>query len=238
MTTDVLPDDVLIEIFDFHLNGMSIFDDDMNDEYGMIRWHTLVHVCQRWRQLIFTSPCRLGLVLEYNGKKPMREMLDVWPVLPIAIRLRALESLLKPSHADNIVDALDLENHARIHEIKLDEFPRSHWDRFVGAMQKPFPQLRNLQIGCSGGATAVLPISDLFLGGSVSHLQKLRLENIQFPFPGVQKQLLTANNLVELSLWTTPLSGYISPEAMVICLSAMPRLEILLFRVDFPRFRP
>src|ERR1700742_2401493 len=46
-----LPDDALLETFSFYV-------DQALDEDG---WHTLVHVCRRWRYIVLSSPQRLNL---------------------------------------------------------------------------------------------------------------------------------------------------------------------------------
>ena len=55
---DILPDDVLLEIFDFY---MIIPSYTGNPRYKA--WQSLVHVCRRWRILVFGSPRRLDLRL-------------------------------------------------------------------------------------------------------------------------------------------------------------------------------
>jgi hypothetical protein len=71
---DILPDDVLLEIFEI---------DTVNEDIH--RWHTLVHVCRRWRTVVFASTHHLNLQLRRMSKTPVREMLDIWPALPIFI---------------------------------------------------------------------------------------------------------------------------------------------------------
>lgn len=51
------------------------------------------------------------------------------------------------------------------------------------------------------------------------------------PYPTLSTLLLSASDLVELSLYKIPATGYIPPEAMVVCLAALPRLNT--FRVGF-----
>jgi hypothetical protein len=46
-------------------------------------WHTLVHVCPRWRRVVFASLHHLNLRLLCTEKTHVREMLDVWQTLPI-----------------------------------------------------------------------------------------------------------------------------------------------------------
>jgi hypothetical protein len=84
---DVLPDEVLLEIFDIYLDGSwDELDDSMFPEKGFeTAWRPLVHVCRRWRSVIFGSPCRLDLKLNCTGKTPARDTLDVWPALPISV---------------------------------------------------------------------------------------------------------------------------------------------------------
>ena len=51
-------------------------------------------------------------------------------------------------------------------------------------------------------------------------------------------QTLYATHLSRLSLRNTPISGYISPEAMATCLATLPNLEILSIGFQSPRSRP
>ena len=80
----------------------------------------------------------------------------------------------------------------------------------------------------------VLP--DSFLGGSAPHLRFLGL--MSFPFPGIPKLLLSATHLVQIRLWNIPHSGYISPEAMATCLSALTSLEFLQLNFESPESCP
>ena len=66
-TTNILPDDILLRIFDFC---------GCEEE-----WQTLVHVWRRWRFLVFGTPrhWHLDLQLVCTDKKPVRRMLDIWP---------------------------------------------------------------------------------------------------------------------------------------------------------------
>jgi hypothetical protein len=101
-------------------------------------------------------------------------------------------------------------------------------------MQQPFPALTHLWLRPMGETALVDP--DSFLDGSAPHLQELILSYI--PFPGLPKLLLSATFLVDLSLWNIPHSGYISPEAMVNCLSMLTRLKSFVIEFDSPRSRP
>ena len=79
-------------------------------------------------------------------------------------------------------------------------------------------------------------ISDSFLGGSAPQLQFLGLRSI--PFPGLPKLLSSATHLTRLHLSNSPHSGYISPEAMVTCLSPSTSLEVLSLEFQSPQSCP
>ena len=104
----------------------------------------------------------------------------------------------------------------------------------VPAMLESFPALESILLGADDSEMAVVP--DSFLGGSVPRLQLFTLHAI--PFPALPTLLTSARNLLDLHLSGIPLSGYISPEVMVTCLSALPRLGALRFQFDSPQSFP
>ena len=61
-------------------------DEEPEDE-DIEAWHTLVHVCRNWRNVVFGSPRRLNLHLCCTKRTPVRENLDIWPQLPIIIKV-------------------------------------------------------------------------------------------------------------------------------------------------------
>ncbi|KAH8996952.1 hypothetical protein EDB86DRAFT_953972 [Lactarius hatsudake] len=75
-TIDVLPDNVCLEIFDFCLRGSTKFKAEVIERTR--KWRILVHVCQRWRRVIFASPCRLDLHLSCSYGIPVRPNLGCW----------------------------------------------------------------------------------------------------------------------------------------------------------------
>jgi len=85
--------------------------------------------------------------------------------------------------------------------------------------------LTYLDIRCDEEETAPPVVSDWFLGGFAPRLRKLSLDHI--PYPGLSRLLLSAFDLVEISLWHIPHSGYISPQAMANSLSTLNKLESL-----------
>ena len=229
VTIDMLPEDVLIDIFDDCVAYVGY-----SSKYE--GWEVLVHVCQRWRYLVFRSPLRLNLRIRCTAKTPVREKLAIWPPLPMTIS----HSQYEPSAAsttncgeDNIIAALG--HNDRIWEIYLTT-PRSLLESIFVAMQTTFAELKNLHLYALDDIAPVVP--DSFLGGSAPQLRYLFSARIQFPFPVLRKLLLSAPNLVTLHLIGIPHSAYFSPEAMVTCLAALTRLKQLYIGFKSPQSRP
>ena len=214
-----LSDDVLLEIFDLY----------RKDHYNNPRplpvwkWHILVHVCQRWRQLVFSSPSRLNLHIHCTYGTAVRKDLCIWPAFPIVLDLY-IAIHLTPDDEDNAIAAL--ENSDRVHSVML-YLTGPQLANMAMVMSKPFPLLTSLKIHSIVGNDPVLPGE--FLGGPAPRLQELYLHSI--PFLALPTLLLSANNLITLVLSMIPRTGYIPPEAMVVCLSALPRLKTFL--IDF-----
>jgi hypothetical protein len=163
----MLPDVALLEIFDFYAHPTS--------------WDTLVHVCRKWRNVVFDSPLRLNLRLLCTDSTPVRKTLDVWPLLPIDIRGFGQEKW----GADNIVAAL--EHNDRIYSLDLWDVPNSQLENVLPVMQQPFPA--HLRFNLKDETALVIPAS--FLGGSAPRLESLILNRI--PFPGLPKLLLSTH---------------------------------------------
>jgi hypothetical protein len=228
VTFGALSDDVLLEIFDFYLACMiNVEKYCFSRHRHQDAWHTLVHVCKRWRSIVFASPHRLKLQLLCTSTRPVQNSLDIWPELPIVISGRLGKS------NNNIIAAL--EQHNRVAKIDMYDIPHSLLTR-MRAMEtsniNPFSALTFLWLHSEEINAPALP--DSFLGGSAPRLQTLYLSGI--PFPALPNLLLSAHDLVELHLWRVPLSGYFSPDAMVSGLSALTTLEKL--DLDFRSPRP
>jgi hypothetical protein len=229
---DVLPDVALLEIFDFYVGqeGQNL----RVDENQIHAWCTLVHVCRKWRDLVFGSPRRLGLRLWYNTRFSLKKMLDIWPPLHFAIKVDLPRGF--DVYNDNIVVALESEHKDRICRIELWDFQSWQLEEVLAAMHQPFPALTCLGLGLEDHEDATVPdIPNSFLDGSAPHLRTLVLDYI--PFPGLPNLLLSATHLVELHLWRIPHSVYFPPELLVDCLSVLTRLENLKFQFESPQTR-
>jgi len=220
MTIDILPDDVLLEIFHFYLVSRR-----------SAGWRGLVQVCQRWRNLVFGSPLHLGVKLPCAARTSLGETLDVWPALPISVD-QHLCSMLSQVECENLLAILEL--HQRVCEIDRTAVSNEHLEQVGQTMQKPFPALTKLLLESSSPPPLVLPNS--FLGGSAPRLRVLELKHI--PCPALPNLLMSTTDLRHLYLSSIPLSSYIPSQVMVTCLSQMTRLKTLAIEFYSSRSRP
>jgi hypothetical protein len=221
---DVLPDDVLLEIFDFYMVLRPVGEFKRDTE----AWQALVHVCRRWRCLVFASPRRLNLRLCCTPDTPARDRLDVWPALPLVIG----GSMASSSGTDNVIAALGQIN--RVCYVSLWDLAGWQIEQVLAAMQVPFPKLTYLKLMSNDETPRLIP--DSFLDGSAPRLQYFCLSGI--PFPGLPRLHLSATHLVVLDLFDIPHSGYISPEAIVALLSVLPSLDVLILKFRSPQSLP
>ena len=236
---DALSDDVLLDIFDFYLSWYYL----VQDKRCVEAWQLLIHVCRRWRSVVFRSPRRLDLrlcstTLLRTSQTPARDALDDWPDLPVIVQglfyglwdrnVRVISALLRT----NRVSEVDIRVGSRDSESE-------QWEEVLTAMEMPFPNLRRLKLGLFRVPKVIsssVPIPDTFLGGSAPRLRYLELEYISFP--RIPKLLLSATHLVYLHLRHIPHSGYISPEAVATCLSVLTSLNTLSLEFESPLSRP
>ena len=221
---DTLPDDALLEIFNFNVNDYY----DLSLEERDQAWQTLVHVCRRWRCIVFGSPRHLDLQLVCRNRTPARDMLDIWPALPLIVVFDGDS----PGSMDNFFAALECTD--RVYQIDLEIRQSLDLEILLAVLQRPFPELTLLLLRSTAETVAVVP--DSFLGGSAPRLISVWLLGI--PFPGLPKLLLSATHLVSLYLYNIPHSGYFSPDMMVTVLSTLTSLEQLLLEFDSPRSCP
>ena len=189
-----------------------------------------MRVCRRWRSVVFGSPGHLDLSLVCTTRTPVRDALDIWPSLPLAIRYGRDST----GSVDNIIAALERTD--RVREAYLFGAPNSNSEIILAALQQPFPELRVLWVGLYGRYGTVLSVPDSVLGGSAPRLENLMLSNVLFP--GLLKLLFSTTHLVALQLIDIPHSGYISPDTMVIALSMLTSLSRLELMFTSPRSCP
>jgi hypothetical protein len=210
----MLPDHALLEIFDFYRINRS-----------RIQWWSLpVHICRRWRQIIFESPLRLNLQILCTHLTPVKKYLGIWPAFPIVIDYPP--RMPTTTRADNVEKnniIAALKHPSRISFIRLHVFGiyGTLAKNILKAMEEPFPVLTHLEIDLDLEREPVIPAE--FLGGSAPRLQEIILSS--FPYPILPTLLLSTTDLIKLDISDIPPNGYISPEAVAASLVALPRLE-------------
>ncbi|KAI9430943.1 hypothetical protein H4582DRAFT_2103491 [Lactarius indigo] len=226
-TINTLTGDVLLEIFDLIRSSSPTTDFQIRyprswDAPPVWKWHPLVHVCRRWREIIFESPLRLDLQVLCTHGTPVRKDLGCWPPnFPIAIGHGYNSTRgLTPEDEDNVFAAL--EQRGRVRHINLS-VTDVVLEKVATLMLEPFPELRDLAISSRSQNMPILP--DGFLGGSAPSLRQISFDGI--PFPALPTFISSASNLAKLILVDIPQTGYISSVGFVACLAALPRLEHL-----------
>jgi hypothetical protein len=137
----MLSDDVLLEMFTFYVDKVLRADD----------WHTLIHVCRRWRTIVLASPRRLNLQLLCTSRRPMRQIPDVWLALPIVVS-DAHDAM---NDTDSILAALEHTDCVR--EIVLENVSNQLLEEFAALPPDPFPVLTCLRLRSIYESPPVLP---------------------------------------------------------------------------------
>ena len=192
-------------------------------------WHRLIHVCRKWRSLVLASPRRLDLQLVYTFKRKacvMKQALDRWPTLPIAISYAWNYTGRPPlTLEDEINVTFALYHPNRIRHINL--FLTGSLLLEIGAQS--FPALEYLWLRSSNLTESPLTLPVGFLGGSAPRLRQICIDGVIFP--SLPLLLSSTRDLVSLRLSSVSRSAYFSPETLSIGLSAATRLKSL--HIDF-----
>ncbi|KAH9042832.1 hypothetical protein EDB84DRAFT_1472611 [Lactarius hengduanensis] len=218
VTIEVLSDDVILNIFRHNLGASPRF------------WPTLTHVCQRWRQIIFTSPLGLDLRLYCTHRTPVLKTLDRWLALPIIVHYGGSPTLDPPTpeDEDNIVAALKRSD--RVCSINLT-ISTSLLTKLL-AIEKPFSTLEELVLRSLDNVQLTLP-STLTWGTRLRTIHSTRIA-----FPALPQLLSSSENLVNLRLHEIPSSGYLSPKALANALSGTTQLQSLSLHFLSPSSLP
>ena len=223
VTIEMLPDNVLLEIFDIY--RMANIQSLRGRPW---RWHKLVHICRSWRQVVLASPLRLDLQLTCSYGTPVRKLLDCWPPLPLAIQYGGIPGRVPPAPEDddNIIAAF--QHPKRIWKIELT-MTNTLLKRLEPLMQEPFPMLSHVEIS-QHNAGWVLPSA--FLGGSTPCLRAIHVYRI--PFPALPTLHLSMKSITSLGLIKIPSNGYLSPDTIVTSVSMLTQLETLSILFQSP----
>jgi hypothetical protein len=208
VTIGKLSDEVLLAIFRHYLDASPRL------------WSRIVHICRKWRRLVFASQRDLHLRLFCTHGTPVLKALNCWPALPIIAQYGGSLGLDQsaPEDEDNIVAAL--KHTDRVISISLT-VTNSLLDR-LSAIERPFSELEDLVL-LSRYHSMWLTLPSSFGWGT--RLRTLHLTRVAFP--ALPQLLRSSTNLVDLQLHEVRSPGLFSPEALTDALSGMAQLRSL-----------
>ena len=182
-------------------------------------WPMLTHVCQRWRQIVLTSPLGLCLRLYCTHGTPVLKDLDFWPPFPLVVNYGGSPMLDPPAPRDeeNVMAALKQFDRVGYISLTVTDTLLKH----LSKISEPFSTLEELALQSRANVQVTLPSA--FRWGP--RLRTLYLTG--FPFPALLQHLSPSTSLVDLRLHEIPSVGYFPPDAFANALSELAKLETL-----------
>ena len=145
----MLSDDVLLEIFDLYQKNRY----NAPRPLPVWKWYLLLHVCKRWRQVIFSSPYRLDLQVLCTYGTRVRKNLCIWPAFPIVLDIYSWRNLTH-NNEDNALASLEHSDRLCSVGLYVTDF---QWAKMATVLGKPFPLLTHFKIYSIDRNVPVLP---------------------------------------------------------------------------------
>ncbi|KAH9010356.1 hypothetical protein EDB83DRAFT_426995 [Lactarius deliciosus] len=207
VTIRELSDNFLLNIFRYYL--------DVSPQH----WPRLVHICRRWRRIVFESQQTLHLRIFCTHGTPVLKTLPCWPAMPIVVEYGGSLAPDPPAPEDeeNIMAALRQSD--RVSSINLTVM-NSLLEK-LSAIETPFSELEDLVLLSLDGMPLTLPSA--FRWGP----RLRRLHSTRIAIPGLLQLLDSSTNLVDLQLHEAFDSWQFPPEALTNVLSGMAQLQSL-----------
>ena len=222
-TIEMFPDNVLLNIFLHFLDGSSQL------------WRTIVHVSERWRQIIATSPLGLELgVLHPTSGTTVIKTLESWYHLPLVVTYEGSPMLVPPApdNKDNIV--AKITQSGRISSISLT---------ITGSLQANFSTIRKRPLELGDHAEDPIPLSkdsvQLTLHNYFRRHTRLRTLHLALVVnPSILQCISSSRHLVDFQLHLYDVSSVenLSPEAFVNAFSQTPQLQFLSLHLPSATF--
>ena len=193
LTINQLPDEVLLEIFDSYRQDINSYDYQWGEKHV---WINLVHVCRKWRAVVFASYVRLDLGVLVGPKKPGHIKTILSGPLPISINYQYNRESVTGSALWRM--CATLKRHDRVRKITFQGM-RANFDKFFKLTNRAFPVLDTLSLHFCGPYEPKIP--DTFLRGpdlSDLHLRHLELTGVSLP--SISRFLSSATALTDLVL--------------------------------------
>jgi hypothetical protein len=206
VTIEKLSDEVLLRTFLHYLDSSPQF------------WHTVVHICRRWRHIIFTSHQTLRLRLFCTHGTPVSKTLDCWPALPIVVEYGGCSELKPPGPEDEENVLAALKHSDRVSSIHLT-VTKSLLKK-LSSIRGKFSELKDLVLLSHSDRPLTLPST--FLSGP--RLRRFHSTGVSFSAP--LRFLLSSRDLVDVQLHDIPDSS-LSPKTLADALSRLAHLRSL-----------
>ncbi len=225
MTIDNLPNELLIVIFDFYLLHWQNINRlwERGFQFG---WFNLLHVCRKWRAVLFASSSRLGLtfVLTPKGGNMKTILSRHFPPLSIAInynhRYRHITGMAKDMR--RLLGALKRPDRIRGIDLYASNAD-GELAKFFEAMKCPFPALESLALYDDQDRALKIPITFLNETNLRLRLRSLKLHPICLT--SISQLLSSATALTDLSL--TIDTHHPQPPDMLLLLAQLQGLPYL-----------
>ena len=194
-----------------------------------------MHVCRRWRRLIFETSSFLGIYLVCNPRVPVAAMLAHFPsTLPLAIDYIRWDRRTAARQQEGMMLALRRPERVRRIRISVPDWVHPlRRQRLIMAIDDEFPKLEFFYIARSFDSSeehSALVLPDKFRAPRLRNLILFSLSlSIQSPV------ITTALGLVTLSLLLSPPFNRFHPNDLLQLVSRTPQLETLDFRSDVSR---
>ena len=200
-----LPDKVLLDVFSYFVQ---VFPRN---------WPTLVHICHKWRRIVFAYEQSLQLRLFCTHGTPVRTTLACWPrTLPIVVEYGGSPELDPPTLEDENDIMAALNQPDRVHSISLTI--TSSLLKKLSAIKRPFSKLEHLILLSLDNVQLTLPRT--FRWG-----QRLRrLHSTRIVIPALIRSYYSS---MDLQLHEVPNPWYLSRNALPDALSRMAQLRSL-----------
>ena len=207
VTIGELSDKVLLKIFCHFLDA------------SPRHWPTLMHICRKWRRIVFGSQRALRLQLFCTHGMAVLKTIDCFPALPIVVQYGGSQALDPPAPEDEDDIIAALTHSDRITSINLTV--TSSLLKKLSAIKKSFEKLEHLILLSRDGMRLTLPNS--FQWGP--HLRHLHSTGIAFP--ALLQLLHLSRNLVDLHLHEVLDPSHTPPEALINALTNLIQLRSL-----------
>ena len=200
--------------------------EDGDNWYFRHTWRRLVHVCQRWRYLVYDLPSHLDMRLLLTNDSPSIDTLSHIPPLPLVIDYSNRTRTMAQKDEENI--HLGLQQHDRVRRVVL-QAPSSSLRMWLESMNKLFPRLVDLHLLPATIEEMNLELPETLQAPDLRHLS---LHGIGLP--AELALLSSASTLSTLSLTHIGASCYFPPVNLLTRLRGLPHLEELSIGLAIP----